>query len=284
MRRSLSILLFLLLAAGVVSAQPTAHFTPEDQALFNDYLSYIEPYRERPVDILLEKTATFFLGKPYGAHTLEVTDEEMLVVNLREFDCTTFVETVIALTLTVSKEASTFSHYCNELQKIRYRPGKPSGYSSRLHYTTDWIYHNEQKGVVEQMTASLGGVIEDKQIGFISSHREAYRQLKGDDKLLQEMITMERAMNRREGFYYLPKEMIGSSAGQIPHMAMIAFTTDIKGLDVSHMGFSFREGGGLTFIHASSAKNRVVIDEKSLSDYCASQPSCTGIMVVRLLE
>ena len=32
------------------------------------------------------------------AHTLEVTDEEKLVVNLRELDCVTFVETVIALT------------------------------------------------------------------------------------------------------------------------------------------------------------------------------------------
>ena len=40
-----------------------------------------------------------FLGVPYVAHTLEVNDNEQLVVNTRELDCTTLVETVTALTL-----------------------------------------------------------------------------------------------------------------------------------------------------------------------------------------
>ena len=40
-----------------------------------------------------------FIGIPYVAHTLEVNDDERLVVNTRQLDCTTFVETVTALTL-----------------------------------------------------------------------------------------------------------------------------------------------------------------------------------------
>ena len=39
----------------------------------------------------------FFLGTPYVAGTLETKGAEHLVVNLREYDCVTFVENVVAL-------------------------------------------------------------------------------------------------------------------------------------------------------------------------------------------
>ncbi|NLY23558.1 MAG: DUF1460 domain-containing protein [Bacteroidales bacterium] len=281
--KSIYITILMFLAAGVLSAQPKALFTPGDQALFNDYLSYIEPYKEHPVERLLEKTATFFLGKPYEAHTLEVTEEERVVVNLRAFDCTTFVETVIALTNTTRQEKPSFSLFMNELQKIRYRSGVIEGYASRLHYTSDWVYENERKGLVKNISRAMGGVKEVKQLHFISSHRDAYKQLRSDDQVLNEIITMENEINRREGFYYLPKAAIAVKADRIPHMAMIAFTTSIKGLDVTHMGFAFRQDDRLTFIHASSAKNRVVIDEKSPGDYCAGQKSCSGVLVAEII-
>ncbi|MBK5196201.1 MAG: DUF1460 domain-containing protein [Proteiniphilum sp.] len=281
--KSIYITIFLLLVAGVISAQPKALSTPEDQQLFNQYLSFIEPYKELPGDMLLEKTATFFLGKPYVAHTLEVTDEETLVVNLREFDCTTFVETVIALTNTARQEKPAFGLFLDELKKIRYREGQVQGYASRLHYTSDWVFENERKGLVENISRALGGVKEAKQIQFMSSHRDAYKQLKSDDKTLNEIISMENEINRREGFYYLPKAEIALKANSLPHMAMIGFTTSIKGLDVTHMGFSFRQDGRLTFIHASSAKNKVVIDEKTVSDYCAGQKTCSGILVAEIM-
>ena len=38
-----------------------------------------------------------FMGIPYVAHTLEVNDQEQLVVNTGQLDCTTLVETVTAL-------------------------------------------------------------------------------------------------------------------------------------------------------------------------------------------
>lgn len=45
-----------------------------------------------------------FLKTPYVAHTLEVNDEEKLVVNFDEVDCTTFVEYVLALSLSPVKD------------------------------------------------------------------------------------------------------------------------------------------------------------------------------------
>ncbi len=72
---------------------------------------------------------------------------------------------------------------------------------------------------------------------------------------------------------------------RIPHMSVVGFTTGIQGLDTTHMGFAFKfkKEGELTFIHASSVKNEVVTDEKTLSDYCAGQKSCTGILVAEIM-
>jgi len=281
--KSIQMTLFLFLAAGLLSAQPKACFTPEDRHIFHQYLTYISPYRNFSTDTLLEKTATFFLGKPYVANTLEITDEEMLVVNLREFDCTTFLETVIALTRTARSEKPSFDAFLAELQQIRYRRGVTDGYASRLHYTSDWVYENEQNGRIRNLSAVLGGINEEKTIHFMSTHRDAYKHLKTDDAVLQEIVTVEKEINGRGGFAYLPKAKIASIASRIPHMAVIGFTTDIEELDISHVGFAFKKGDKLTFMHASSAKKKVVIDEKKLSDYCAGQKSCTGVLVAEIM-
>ncbi len=273
----------MFLFAGTISAQPKAHFTPEDLQIFNQYLSYIKPFKNLSKTEVLEKTATFFLGKPYEAHTLETTAGETLVVNLRAFDCTTFVETVIALSRTASSVIPAFNTYLNELQHIRYRNGEINGYASRLHYTSDWIYENERNGKLKNISVALGGRMEEKTIGFMSAHRESYRQLKEDDATLQAIVVREKEINGRGGFAFLPKANIAITAPLIPHMAMIGFTTDIRGLDVSHTGFAFREGDRLTFIHASSARQKVVIDEKTLSDYCLGQKSCAGILVSQIM-
>ena len=48
--------------------------------------------------------------------TLEVNPVEELVVNLRELDCTTFVETVLALTLTTREGGQKWDDYCQTLK------------------------------------------------------------------------------------------------------------------------------------------------------------------------
>jgi hypothetical protein len=45
------------------------------------------------------QTANTLLGRPYVHHTLEGNATEQLVVNTREFDCTTFIETTLAIAL-----------------------------------------------------------------------------------------------------------------------------------------------------------------------------------------
>lgn len=269
---------------GVMTASSREKvYTSEDRQIFDRYIAYIAPWRLASTDSLLEKTALFFRDTPYVSHTLEIDNDERLVVNLRQFDCTTFVESVIALVRTARSINPDFDSFLNELQYIRYRGGNLQGYASRLHYTTDWLYDNEKKGLLKNISAGLGGILEEKTIDFMTTHRDAYKQLKSDDALLKEMELCENRVNERGGFYYLPKESIADKKDLIPHFSVIAFTTTLKGLDVTHMGFSFQDRDKLTFIHASSRQGKVVIDQKSLHDYCGGQSSCTGIIVVKCI-
>ena len=74
------------------------------------------------------------IGVPYVAQTLEVNKQEQLIVNLRQLDCTTYVENVLALTLcTENKKLPTFADFCYYLRMLRYEGGKVD-YPTRLHY------------------------------------------------------------------------------------------------------------------------------------------------------
>ena len=268
------------LASSALYAQQKIDYTAEDKVIFDNYVTSISPYREKSIGKVLEKTAEFFLNTPYVAHTLERTSTELLIVNLRELDCTTFVENVIALSRTAKSDDFSFCRFTDELRNIRYRNGKINDYDSRLHYASDWIFENEKHGVLKNISKELGGMKDARKINFMSTHTDAYIQLKSDADMRVKITTMEEKLNNRQGFYYLPKQKITLTASSIPHMALIAFTTSVKGLDASHMAFAYKKDGKLTFIHASSVAKKVIINKKALSDYCASQKSCTGIMVV----
>ena len=291
--------------AKVITTEEDVIYTDEDQQIFNQYILYITSNSQsqsnththpqsidqlQELDELLEKTAYFFINKPYVAHTLETegeesvcVKEESVVVNLREFDCTTYIETVVALTQTIRSEEHSFDNFIKKLATLRYREGVLNGYSSRLHYFTDWLYDNEKSGALENITTLIGGITEDKQLNFMSTHRDAYSQLKLNDSNLSEIIDIEKEINDRGCISYIPKSKIADIDSRIPHMSIIAFTTSINGLDVTHTGFAYQKDGGLIFIHASSAKNKVIIDSLSLSEYCNLQKSCTGIIVAKLL-
>lgn len=274
------ILLFFIFPKSAFSQEIDC--TPQERLIFEEYVSYITPYKSDSKEFVLQKTAEFFLGNPYVAGTLDKNTKEKLVINLREFDCVTYIETVIALADAAKTNELTFDDFSERLLKIRYRNAELNGYDSRLHYTSDWARKNVENGILKPVALD-NLVLETKPIDFMSTHRQAYAALKTDDEMLREIQSVEDNINSRGGFYYLPKERIESNKDSIPHMAMIAFTTSIKGLDTTHTGFAFKKDGKLTFIHASSLKNKIVVDEKSLSEYCKLQKSCTGLIITQVL-
>ncbi|WP_439557511.1 N-acetylmuramoyl-L-alanine amidase-like domain-containing protein, partial [Dyadobacter sp.] len=117
-----------------------------------------------------------FLGTPYVAGTLEGNPTEKLVCKFDGLDCTTLVESVIALAVAKSENAS-FEAYKNELTKLRYRDGDIDGYPSRLHYILDWMYENEKRGRLVNITEKVGGVPFKKEINFMTNHANLYQAM-----------------------------------------------------------------------------------------------------------
>ena len=103
---------------------------------------------KNPIDSTMVEAALYFRETPYVAGTLERTDEEELVVNLHELDCMTLVENCLALSRTMQLPSPNYNSFEQELRQIRYRKGFINGYTSRLHYTTDWIFDNVEKEII----------------------------------------------------------------------------------------------------------------------------------------
>ena len=223
-----------------------------------------------------------FLGKPYVAHTLE-SETEMLTINIDQLDCTTFVETAIAMTYTVGEGRTSWRDYINNLEKIRYRNGELNGYSSRLHYISDWIVNNSYRGNFKEVTSNFKNVSYIvKTIDFMSNHRKSY-------KALADSCEFERMKNyeigyRNHRFPYIKTSSLRDKATrlQLKDGDVIALVTNTKGLDVSHMGLIAIVDGEPHLMHASMKAMKVIIDPLPLFDYLNKSKSLSGIRVIRL--
>lgn len=131
------------------------------------------------------------LGVPYVAGTLDEGKEENLVVHLDKVDCTTFVETVLALALADKDKERNFGSFKKALQHIRYRGGVLNGYPSRLHYFSEWIKDNERKGIVKERTDEFSTLQQELHLNFMSTHPDSYRQLKDNPSLVAEIVRQE---------------------------------------------------------------------------------------------
>ena len=223
----------------------------------------------------------YFLGAPYMPGTLESGHKEKLVVNTAQFDCFTFVETVLALFQCVAAGKITKSELGQTLQLIRYRQGIIDGYSSRLHYFTDWLRDNEQKKLLQDVSRKLGAVSQRKKIHYMTSHREAYAALADEDEF-RKMQSAEKNMSRRV-IRLIPQDKVHRQKENIQAGDIIAFTVAVEGLDVTHVGFAFQQGKNLHLLHASSKEGAVVVSTKTLVAYLQQRKSNTGIIVARVL-
>lgn len=284
MRLLLSIFIFLFSSTIYVVEAENIIYTKPDSIIYEAYAKQFTEERNKPFEELLVNTAKHFLGKPYIASTLEVSDNEALVINLREFDCTTFVENFIALSLTIKSGNPAFENYCQQLMAIRYRDRKMDGYTSRLHYTSDWIYENEKHGIIKNISPAIEGEVIDKKINFMTTHPQSYKHLGSNQTNIEELEKIEDRINSRNNYTVIPKTNITNIERSIRNGDIIAFATSVQGLDYSHIGIAYWKAGNLHFIHASSRQKKTVIEEKTLSEYCKDSKSCTGISILRVTE
>lgn len=226
-----------------------------------------------------------FIGVPYVASTLEVGESERLVVNLRELDCTTLVETVLALTLTKRQGESTFAHFCRNLMSLRYRDGQMNGYLSRLHYFTWWKNDNLRRGLVSEVNDPRFSSLINVENHYMSAHPEKYKHLRGNAERTDSIRRLEEQNNGPDG-YYLPAAATSLSQAELSCIHdgdIIAIVTRKDGLDYSHLGFAvWGKDGKLHLLNASSIHHKVVEEPKTLRQYLKEHPSTLGIRLLRL--
>ncbi len=224
-------------------------------------------------------------GIPYVAKTLEVNPSEQLVVNLRQLDCTTYVETVMALTLCAREQSIRFEDYCRWLRTIRYEQGK-IGYTRRLHYFTSWIDDNTEMGLIKEISHK-GRPFTGRQrlnIDFMSTHSHLYPMLHGKPKAIKEIRDTEQKLTGRI-VAYIPKKSIDNSTlmrQTIKDGDILAITTSKQGLDTSHIGIAVWHADGLHLLNASQIRHKVVEEPMTLTVYMSKHPKQTGIRVIRI--
>ncbi|MBR2113672.1 MAG: DUF1460 domain-containing protein [Prevotella sp.] len=238
----------------------------------------------RETSVLL--LARQFLGVPYVAHTLEINDDERLVVNTRQLDCTTLVETVTALKLCTQADKHGFADYLNALRQLRYRQGRMAGYPSRLHYFTDWIRDKVEMQLVTdiQQPNPPFSAVQTVNVDYMSTHPSAYKALKANPALIPEIRAAEQSLTGMK-VRYIPKRSLRNSAllrKVVKDGDILAITCNKKGLEIAHLGFAVWRSDGLHLLNASMIHKKVVEEPMTLYEYMQRHKTHTGIRVIRI--
>lgn len=235
-----------------------------------------------------------FLGVPYVAHTLDRTDDERMVINLHELDCTTYVEVVAALSRCVFQQKKEIADFVNELRQIRYRNGEVS-YETRNHYFQWWVEANTKNGIAEEVfakedTNNASAVRYSTQTidnYYMSLNSDSYDMLRNHPERVASIKQQETEHNGIK-VRYIPANMIKNTQQmrQLVHDGdIIGLVTTKKGLDASHLGIAVWHKDGLHFLNASSLKKNgksVVESKESFIPYLQTRPSDIGIRCLRL--
>jgi len=240
-----------------------------------------------PVGDAVAGVGLLFVGTPYRPQTLEVPGSERLVVNLRALDCVTLVETALAVVHTLREPGSVSdwseeklrTTYADALRTIRYRGADVRGYSSRLHYFSEWIRDAEEKGLMEHRTPGLGGIPDSSAIDFMSTHPDSYRQL-SDSSVLDEIRRTEERISL-DPRIYIPEGRIADVAPGIRSGDIIAATSTVEGLDIAHTGIALWRGERLHLLHAPLVGDSVQVSPRTLAERIVEIEGQDGIMVAR---
>ncbi len=255
----------------------------QDSIIFNEIIQWwkLQNIDSKRHQDNIDFVAKYLLNTPYVEKTLEVGEQEQLVVNLREMDCVTYVENVLAITATLKKTSPYWNDFKNSLLKIRYRDGKIVDYSSRLHYTTDWLQEKVENGSLILVSDYLGSKEMDTKVSFMTKNSHLYPQLKDNNSLISKMQIIENKISS-DSMKYIDKEEIETVESFIKDGDIIGFVSSVKGLDISHVGFASIKNSRVFLLHASPLTKQVSITDVPLADYLEKNSSVLGIVVGRV--
>lgn len=168
------------------------------------------------------------------------------------YDCTTFVETVGALS-----RSDDGNELADQLIKIRYRGGKIS-YETRNHFPeADWIPNNERAGVLDDITVKVA-----HKAGFVAgfAHKEidkvAWFKAQKNEHATRAIANVDSDPITVK-LPYLPADKVMSALQHIPQGAVINIVRESKDrypVLISHQGFLIWKNGVAYLRHASRNK------------------------------
>jgi len=248
--------------------------------------------RSTPLGPRAIKVGELAIGTPYEPNTLEAyiraggdpAKTEPLTTSLTRFDCVTLVEGCLAVARASDDGGRpSWDKFAHEVERMRYRGGKRAGYTSRLHYFSEWITDGERRGLVKNIGRELGGVKDERPLRFMTEHRASYAAL-ADDGAFAEIGRMERRLDAAPR-YVIPADRIAAVEEHIQSGDVLAFATAIPGLDVTHAAFAYRGNDGvLRVLHAPLSGGVVEITRSTLPEYVAKIRRATGILLARPLS
>ncbi len=224
-------------------------------------------------------------GTPYAAATLE-GEPEMLTVRIDSVDCTTFVETAMALAFTNSERRSSWRDFVYNLRRLRYRNGEVEGYASRLHYVCDWAVDNIHRGNIKDATLlfpNYSYVV--RSIDFMSTNRDKYEALA--DSVNYERIRGIENGYRHHRFPYIKSNSVKSKDAKAAFRSgdVVALVSRLENLDTSHMGIVLKDDKGNPYLlHASSTSGKVEVSKYDLAEFLRRNRQWIGVRVFRLAE
>jgi len=230
-------------------------------------------------------------GTPYEPNTLEAylrnggtPREEPLILSLTRFDCVSLVEACLAVSRLADDESTpSWERFGREIERMRYRGGHRRGYVSRLHYFSEWLSDGEQRGLLRDRGAELGGAEDARPLRFMSEHRGSYPAL-SDERVFRDIQGIERGLDGRPR-RVIPTKRIPQVVDRLDTGDVLGFATEIPGLDVTHTAFAYRGRDKiLRVLHAPLSGGVVEITGSTLPEYVAAIRRATGILVARPLR
>ena len=227
-------------------------------------------------------------GTPYLPDTLDEylrsggsPLQEPLTVSLAHFDCVTLVESCLAVArLAGSDDAPTWKGFGQEIERMRYRGGRRTGYTSRLHYFSEWITDGGKRRLVKDLGKQLGGSADNRALRFMTEHRDEYPAL-ANARVFDDIQEIERRISGTPR-QVVPVDRIPQIAPRIETGDVLGFATRISGLDVTHTAFASRDKEGvLRVLHAPLSGGVVEVTRATLPEYVSAIRRSSGILVAR---
>ena len=200
----------------------------------------------------IEFLSRHFLGRTYKTNPLigSADTAEVFTAALDEFDCVTYIETVVALS-----RASNVDEFVDWLRKIRYERGRIQ-WDRRNHYMSLWIRNNVRDGIIKPVSTPTVPTL---------SRERVLNVVPGLDP-------------QRTRMKCVPKAAVPRLERHLQTGDLIFFASTRKNLDIFHAGIIVRDGKKVLMRHASRSQGSVV--EQELSEFLKAN-RMAGVIVAR---